>query len=91
MSTAFVTDKEREHLLSSVELTPADKVPSPPTLSGRVFMEFTVSVDTSLDSKQIYISEENSSGCSYTIGKGQDVYSAVVSAVKNYLQYETVL
>lgn len=91
MSTAFVTDEEREFLLNGVELTPADKVPSPPTLSKRVFMEFTVSIDTSLDSKQIFISEENSSGCSYTIGKGQDVYSAVVSAVKNYLQNETVL
>ena len=91
MSTAFVTDKEREHLLDGVELTPADKVPPSPTLFGRVFMEFTVSVDTSLDSKQIFISEENSSGCSYTISKGQDVYSAVVSAVKNYLQNETVL
>lgn len=54
----------------------------------RTSFEFTVEVDTSLDSKQIYISEENSSGCVYTISKEQSLNDAIVSAVKNYLQYE---
>lgn len=51
--------------------------------------EITISVDTSQDFQQIFISEECSSGCSYDIPKGLSINDAIVKALRNYLEFET--
>ena len=50
-------------------------------------MEIEISIDTTEENNQIYISDENSTGCSYTIGQGMTVNDAVLKALKHYLEF----
>ena len=51
--------------------------------------EITISVDTSQDFQQIFISEEYSSGYSYDVPKGLSINDAIIKALRNYLEFET--
>ena len=54
-------------------------------------LEITIDVDTSLDSGQIFISEDGATGSYYSVKENQNIKEAVLASVKNYLTFETKL